>query len=390
MRPSPSQLLHKAIGSPRVDGCSEANGLCYVCAGPVVRGKPVVDWCTSSYTDQNRARCPAAIYVCEACCMLAARTFPVPGRPPGQCSVCEGTGTVKKIPPKGKGKASKIGDACPKCGGTGEASFGGNFRNYSHLYEEGWDSPSLPDGTVIPGYLNASKGEKPIVLNFLRRDHHGMWFAAIADSGQKHVVHHTPPNLLGPGGTVLFEETLVSIPPGLSLVDEMTALLTAGATKEEILIGEYSQFTWLRLETAIREFEGRNAKRRHTGWFRLALWLSQRDEAAVAIRIEAEKAAEKERKARTKQRTKETQSVETGRKKASRNTSCRDAVIDPRPVCEGQRGEGKAGLPRTDPKPSQNKCRNVTDHQSVGERASNRPTNAEHRHVGQLSLFNAP
>lgn|SRR5512145_125266 len=388
MRPSPSQLIHAAIGKPEIDGCSPGNGLCYVCAGPVERGKTIGEWSTSSYTDQNRARCPAATHVCEACVMLAARTFPVPGRPPGKCAVCEGSGTVSKIPPKGKGSKAKIGDPCPKCGGSGEASFGGNFRNYCHLYEEGWAAPKLPDGTSVPGYINASKGEKPLVLEFLRRKHADTWFAAIIESGQKHVVHHCPPNLAGEGGTVLFEEELVTIPPGLALVNEMATFLTAGATKDEVSSGEYSQFAWLRMPELIREFEARNAKQRHTGWFRLALWLAQRDESAVAARIEAEKAAEKERKAEAKRQAKEGKpNAESGKKKAIGNATRGDAPGNPRPVRERQGRKGKAGLPGADPKPSANERRDGADNQPVGERAAGRSADAKHRHVGQLSLF---
>lgn len=391
MRPSPSQLLHAAIGKPIVDGCVPGEGFCYVCSGPIERGKPISDWMASSYTDQNRARCPAASHVCEACCMLAARTFPVPGRPPGKCSVCESSGIVSKIPPKGKGSKASIGDPCPKCGGSGDAEFGGNWRNYCHLYEEGWNAPALPDGTRVPGYVNASKGEKPAVLEFLRRRHTGLWFAAIADSGQKHVVHHCPPNLAGTGGTVLFEETLVQIPPGLELVDEMTTFLTAGATKDEIASGNYTQFSWLRIPDEIRAFEDHNSTLRHGGWFELALWLAQRDEAAVKSRIEAEKAAEKQHKLVAKAQLKEgTTNAKRGRKKDNRNHVGGDADRNQGPVCEGQGWTSETGLPGTDPEPIQVQCRDGANDQPVGKRITSRSSNGKHRHVGQLSIFDTP
>jgi hypothetical protein len=321
--------------------------------------------------------------------MLAARTFPVPGRPPGKCSTCEGTGNVTKIPKKGKGRLSLVGDACPKCGGSGDAPFGGNWRNYSHLYEEGWNAPALPDGTVIAGYANASKGEKPLIVDFLRRDHRGLWFAAIADSGQKHVVHHCPPNLLGPGGTVLFEEELVAVPPGLALVDDMARFLTDGATKDEISSGNYTQFCWVRMEQKIREFEERNANERHSGWFRLALWLAQRDEAAVAARIEAEKASAAERKRELKTKPKEERSAEPRAKKNARDATGRDAVGNPGPVRKGPGRKGKAGLHGADPEPSADKRGDVPNNQQMGERVANRSADAKHRHVGQLGLFDA-
>lgn len=289
MADSAPSILWIAFGKPDVEGCGPASGPCYQCAGPVEQGISVRDWMSSNYTDQNRVRCADATHVCSGCVMLSRRLWPVPGRPAGKCKGCDGTGQVTNVAKKGKTRNSQVGDLCPKCEGSGQASAGGNFRNYSTLYESGWNAPALPDGTVMPGYLNASKGEKPLVRAFLERRHEGTWFAAIADSGQKHVVPWAPLNAPGKGGLVIFEETLVRVPRSLELIEAMTALLTAGGTKDEIIDGEYRPNTWNRCQEAIEAFESKHGKLRHSGWFNLAIWLAQRDEEQVAVRQEQEK-----------------------------------------------------------------------------------------------------
>jgi hypothetical protein len=207
----------------------------------------------SNYTDQNRVRNPIGAHVCEACCYVHSRTSPVLGRPPKE------------------GKA-----------------FGGNFRNYSHFWEDGI------------GYVNASKGEKPAILAFISRAHRGAWFAAIADSGQKHVLPFAPMNGPGPGGLLIFEEAIVAVPAVVSLPGEMSALLTAGATKEEIERGDYRPATWQRCGDAARTFEARNGFQRGSSWFALSVWLAQRDEEAVATRQAAEKEEKSDRRKGTR------------------------------------------------------------------------------------------
>lgn len=160
---TPSAIIAELSGFGERDDCEPNDGLCWVCAGRMTRGQPVEKWSGSSFTGQNRVRCPDATHVCEACVWVCSRIAPVPGRPakPGK-------------------------------------KFGGNFRNYSHLYERGWRSlPFGDDGSQARGYVNASKGEKPLIRTFLSREHAGEWFAAIADSGQKHVIPWAPLN--GPG-----------------------------------------------------------------------------------------------------------------------------------------------------------------------------------------------
>jgi hypothetical protein len=287
---SSSQLLHLILGSPVVSGCVEAAGRCYVCAATLSRGKMVSDWLGSNYTDQNRVRSPHAAHVCEACVMLAQRKFPVPGRPPKE-----------------------------------DKQFGGNFRNYSHMVEVGWLSPPLPDGTQVLGYANASKAEKPLIRGFLGREHAGIWFAAIADSGQKHVVSFAPLNGPGRGGRVLFEEMVVDVPESLALVDEMAALLTGGAIKDEVESGDYRPQTWLRCRDTLHAFEEEHRSERGSGWFSLAVWLAQRDEEATEARLMAESEEKRVKAQRAPRAPKKGQN--SGRAQAKRATKAtRDSV----------------------------------------------------------------
>jgi hypothetical protein len=203
----------------------------------------VADWLTDTFTSHTRAAVPASDIVCEACCFVCSRLSPVLGR-----EAKEG----KKL--------------------------GGNFRNFSHLWDE-------------RGYANASKGEKPLIRAFLARRHAAPWFAAIADSGQKHVLPWAPMNGPGRAGRVLFDEQTIAVPEDQSLVAEMAALLTAGATKDEMTTGEYRSQTYERCANEVAVFERAHASARRSGWFTLALWLAQRDEDAVERRQGAEKEA---------------------------------------------------------------------------------------------------
>jgi hypothetical protein len=239
---SPTQIVWEAAGSTAVDRCETAEGVCYVCCGPVTRGQLVADWLGSSYTDQNRARHPMATHVCEACVFVHSRISPVPGRPPK------------------KGK-----------------KYGGNWRNYAHLWESG------------VGYSNASKGEKPAIREFLEREHVGDWFAAIADSGQKHVLPFTPMNGPGRSGVVMLDDLRVLVPDDVSLVAIMTDLLTRGCTKEGLETGRHNVGAFERIGEDLLSFEREHGRRRGSPWFTLALWLAQRDEEAVAARVAAEK-----------------------------------------------------------------------------------------------------
>lgn len=252
-----SAIVWAICGSPLVDDCVDApaGARCWVCGVGAHRAMPRDDWNGATFTGQNRCARVESRWVCQPCVYIHSRLAPVPGRPPAE---------GKKL--------------------------GGNFRNYSHLWDELGE----------PAYQNASKGEKPTILAFLRRPKVGRWFAAIADSGQKHVIPWAPINH-GPSGVALFDEMLVTVPADDGgLIDDLATLLTAGATKEEIERGEYQPGAWTRCAPTIRAFEERWSSERGGGWFALALWLAQRDEEAVQARIaeEREAAATKKRAAK--------------------------------------------------------------------------------------------
>lgn len=261
-------------------------------------------------TDQSQCRDPGADYVCEACLYVRSRSSPVPGRLPGPCSACKGVGA----------------ETCKKCEGSGKNSAAGNFRNYSHLFDR--DAPTP--------YVNASKGEKPTILAWLRGKRFGSWFAAIADSGQKQVLPYAPVNAPGARGKVVFDETIVVLPDeqGWKLVDCMISFLTAGATKEEITRGEYNASTWTRCRAAIESFERDWSAHRGGSFFALAIWLAQRDEDAVQARVAHEKQAAAEKKSRSKVKlTKATevkQSENSGRaKRKAQDADCGSADCVP-------------------------------------------------------------
>lgn len=167
------------------------------------------------------------------------------------------------------------------------------MRNFSHLFDAG----------AVQPWVTASKGEKPVIRNFLQSQKRGAWFAAVADSGQKHVAPFAPVNPTGSrGGVILFEEAEIVVPgggaPGWAIVDATAALLTAGATKEEVGRGDYGPRSWQLCGPQVRAYEAAwGARQRGSAWFSLALWLAQRDEAEVAERMEREKVERAEKKA---------------------------------------------------------------------------------------------
>lgn len=303
---TPTQIVHELCGSPMVEDCAEASGICYVCGGQATRGRTVSDWMSGSYTDQNRVAAPTATHTCEACCFIMSRTSPVPGRP------------------------AKDGK-----------QFGGNFRNYCHLWELDWEAPVFgDDGTKLPCYANASKGQKPLIRAFIERRHIGPWFAAIADSGQKHVLPYVPMNAPGTGGVVLFDEVQVRVPSDVSLIGELCRMLTDGATKEELARGDYRPQTWQRLgRERLRAFEATSGRLRGS-WFTLALWIAQRDEDAVAVRLAAEKEAQDAKKQEEK-RARATTSKSAKPKPAARRKS---AAVHDGPVGDGTGGDDR-GVP---------------------------------------------
>jgi hypothetical protein len=209
---------------------------------------PIRAWAGANFTGQNRVRAPHSSIVCEPC------VWAMQGRPP---------------------------DA---------------LRMMSHFFDD-------------RGWLQLNKGDKAKMRAWLRYPKRGAWFAAIADSGQKQLLPWTPINPPGSAGRVYFEETTIAGPDAASfeLVDAMAALLTEGATKDEIGTGRYGARAW-DLCAGLRAFETRWSHARTGSWFGLALWLAQRDEEAVAARL----AAEKEAKAAAKSAAKEKANAQRG------------------------------------------------------------------------------
>ena len=241
-------LLHAHLGRPEVAAASAlGKGVrCWLCNGAAERGQKVTDWVGPAFTSQNRVRNPRSEYICEGCIYICGRLSPVPGR-------------------------------APKEGKT----VGGNWRNYCHWMVEGIDGAWT--------YGNASKGEKPQLLAALRARKHGRWWMAVADSGQKHVIPWATINGASQGGVVAFDDELVSVPQSIDLVDVMASLLTGGATKDELGSGDWGPRAMSLLKERLEAFELDHGDKRGSGWFRLALWLAQRDEAAVMARLEEEK-----------------------------------------------------------------------------------------------------
>jgi hypothetical protein len=219
----------------------------------------------ANFLGQNKVRCWESNAVCEACCCVTAWTTPMAMPVPGAELIAAANAEKKAV-----ARAKKLAEG----GKLGKERDLG-WRLFSVLYEAG-------------EVLAINKAGKPRILEWLRRPHKAPWFAAIADSGQKHVVPWCPVNA-GPIGRVLFEERELTL-GDFALVDDTSALLTAGATKDEIASGQYEPRTWMLCPDAIDAFEARWSHERASSWFELSTWLAQRNEAAVAARMEAESA----------------------------------------------------------------------------------------------------
>ena len=244
-----SQVVHRIGGFKASPICSDVEPfVCWVCGGRSGRGAKRAAWQGAMFTGQNRVRCPASEFVCEACVVVMA------GKPPD------------------------------------------TERMWSHLVEG--DS-----------HQRCNKGHKPQIREFLRRQHAAPWFAAIADSGQKHIVPWCTVNPAGQsGGRILLEEAEIDLPrdaAGWALLDEIADLLTAGATKEEMGRGEYGPRAWSLCGAALRAFEEARGHLRGGAWFELAVWLAQRDEAAVEARMQAEKEAKQAKAKQAKEAERE-------------------------------------------------------------------------------------
>ena len=243
---SASLLVHRACGSPDIMECTSFNGQCWHCGAHMTRGMSVAKWQGAQFVGQNRVKFGAGTHICEACVWVMARASEVPGHP------------------------SQPGQTC-----------GPNWRNFSVFYDDN-------------GLVTASKGEKPAIRDWLTRSRLGMWFAAIGESGQKHVIPYAPINVSPTGGRLQFEEEIVQV-SDWTLLHETCSFLTAGATKEEIESGAYGG-AWQRCSTEVRRYERRWEHLRGGAWFRMIVWLSQRDETAVAARMESENATREARR----------------------------------------------------------------------------------------------
>lgn len=284
---TPPQIVYELAGSPTVEGAVPSDGRCYLCGGSLSAGVLVSKWVGSGFNDHARAGCRSSGMICPACVFITARTSPVPGRPPGKCGVCDGTLLVVRIPKTGKGSRSRKGDSCPKCEGSGMNPSGSSYRNVSHLWCE------------RDGYVTASKGEKPLLRQFLDTEHPGLWFCAIAEH-EKHVLPFARMNGPGRSGIAVFADKQVAVPDTMELVTAMCSLLTDGAIEAEIGSGNYGTRAWMRCEESIRAFESQWSVERGTEWFSLALWLAQGDKEKIKRRQAAEKEEQRAKAARRK------------------------------------------------------------------------------------------
>lgn len=246
---TPTRTLFALAGSPAQDGCDAATPGCPVCALSCERSMPYARWQGATFTDQDKLRGHGlSDRICEPCVWVHSWVVP-PGHAP---------------PEPGKK--------------------GVNLRLFWHAHDE-------------RGYLYGNKGNsdnlapgtlgKRELRDWLRAPKIGAWWCAVADSGQKHVIPWTPTNR-GGSQVVRLEQRNVAI-GDWSLVDAMTAALTAGVTKGEIESGHYTPRAWQLAEAHVRALQARPEL--NGGWWELALWLSQRDESAVADRMAAEKEA---------------------------------------------------------------------------------------------------
>lgn len=311
---TPARTLFTLAGSPPQDGCDAPTLGCPVCAQPCERSMPYARWQGATFTDQDKLRGHGlSNRICESCVWVHSWVVP-PGHAP---------------PEPGKK--------------------GVNLRLFWHAYDE-------------RGYVYGNKGSKPALRDWLRAPKVGAWWCAIADSGQKHVIPWTPVNH-GASQTVRFEQRNLAIGEW-SLVDAMTGALTAGVTKGEIESGMYTPRAWQLAESHVRALMSHSE--RGGGWWELALWLSQRDEAAVADRMAAEK------------ETRDARRSEGGRSKG-RGSSGDDGDAERVPARRGKRTQALG--PATRPVPP--RAADVEHGGADGDCAAPRPASLR----AQLGLF---
>lgn len=240
----PHHLLYRLAGSPPVGEATMTGERCRIC-GDLADGVPYDRWQGANFTDQNKARYPSGAVVCAACVWTHA-WHP----PPGYVLDLAGAAAAKAA----RGEAASANPRGP------------NMVLFSHFWCE------------RDGYWFGNKADKVRIRAWLLETRPSRWFAAIADSGKKHVLPMTPLNPSG-GRLVRFEERTLAIPGSAAeVVAGLCELLTLGPTKEEIGRGEYSAQSWMTAEDEILGFEKLWRGLRGSSWWDLALWLSQRDE----------------------------------------------------------------------------------------------------------------
>lgn len=259
--PAPSATYHTACGSPPVEGSDALppGSVCATCGFPAVRGMPMRKWSGAESLILDKLTAPGSPYACEACVFACAWIAP-PGR------------TAKEGQSRGPAPSQ-----------------------YSHLIV-------TDNAGKVVRYANASKGEKPVILGWLRERFAGPWWLVIADMGKKQLIPWAQWNLstTGAGATVHLDDEAVSV-GDLALPGAMAEMLTLGATKASMERGDYASGEWARCGEALRAFERTYGHWRGSGWWRMSLWLAQRDEDAVAERMAEEKATREAKKTAEKE-----------------------------------------------------------------------------------------
>lgn len=250
---SATAVLHALAGSPRLGGVEDAPGRCAICATLAERTHDYDSWQGGNYTSQNAIKAWGSGRICEACVWAHSWT-----PPPGFVGTPEKLATKRAVRDKRAAAGEKLA-----------AEKSENLRLFSHLWDE------------RDGYRYANKSDKALIRSWLRervaaRDR--AWFAAIADTGQKHVLPFTRVNPAGAARvTVRMDERDVTI-GSWDLVDQLGELLTDGVTKDELSSGEWRLMSWQQSGALLEPFEARFGASRGSNWYVLALWLAQRDE----------------------------------------------------------------------------------------------------------------
>lgn len=222
-------ILHREAEAPSIDGCTApVPDRCYLCGctSPALLGRDRLEWMGGNFTDQNKVRIYDGSHVCEHCIWACSWVAP------------------------------------PGLRGTGAR--GPRLTQYSHCYD-------------ARGWRWFTKAEKPAIRQWLREPGKAPWFAAIADSGKKHLLPWTPINHGGVRGVVRFEESVVTL-GDWRLVDEMATLLTAGVRKAELESWDFETRTLVAHAEAVRDFCSRWRSEHRGRWYALALWLAQKED----------------------------------------------------------------------------------------------------------------